>query len=324
MPESPECFGHEDVETRTSSVATTPCKSRRRKDWPSQESELWHLSSLAPDVWPRWSKSKLYNPLNVCRKLKAWKRMASTAAAEKEVSNRERRPRPSTHQMASSLASKSNDLGHIDYSIPTSVNMMYPSSLTTTSASVSSSTTSSRGNCASTSGNRQSVSESQETCNSKMHSACKFQESCNRKTHPASIRQESCNPRRRSSLPACDRRSKEARGRREDKKKVGTCARSSKTSGGKFGSLVSKCLNSHQVQKSGAADDQGQLQLLPLSSAVSHLVAKHLQWDPAQQRADSRCLVQDVRCSSPHDVCWCSLPAHVAANNAENWVTVFG
>jgi hypothetical protein len=31
-----------------------------------------------------------------------------------------------------------------------------------------------------------------------------------------------------------------------------------------------------------------------------------------------------VRCSSPHDVCWCSLPAHVAANNVENWVTVFG
>ncbi len=212
--------------------------------------------------------------------------------------------------MASSLASKSNDLEHIDYSIPTSVNMMYPSSLTTTSASVSSSTTSSRGNCASTSGNRHSVSQRQETCNSK--------------THPASIRQESCNPRRRSSLAACDRRSKEARGRREDKKKVGTCSRSSKTSGGKFGSLVSKCLNSHQVQKCGAADDQGQLQLLPLSSDVSHLVAKHLQWDPAQQRADSRCLVQDVRCSSPRDVCRCSLPAHVAANNVENWVTVFG
>jgi hypothetical protein len=34
---------------------------------------------------------------------------------------------------------------------------------------------------------------------------------------------------------------------------VGTCSRSSKTSGGKFGSLVSKCLNSHQVQKCGAA-----------------------------------------------------------------------
>jgi hypothetical protein len=54
-----------------------------------------------------------------------------------------------------------------------------------------------------------------------MHSACKPQESCNPKTHPASIRQESCNPRSRSSLPACDRRSKEARGRREDKRKKG-------------------------------------------------------------------------------------------------------